>query len=125
MTSAETSISRRRRPCAAEVGKAWWLLCQASPSEGIASQARLREWSSLSKRLAAEEVAQRVDAVGDVVQHHHPDRRRPTAARSAPRVQVPPISEAEPERGEQAADGPDDEGRSIRVITGSAIRSGA
>ena len=31
ITSAEESISYLRSPCAAEVGKAWWLLCQDSP----------------------------------------------------------------------------------------------
>ena len=33
----------------AEVGKAWWLLCQASPKVGIAIRARLRDSSLVSK----------------------------------------------------------------------------
>ena len=49
ITSAEMSIWKRPRPWVAEVGKAWWLLCQASPRVGIAISARLREWSVVSK----------------------------------------------------------------------------
>src|SRR5258708_25821826 len=45
ITQAEGSSSRRRRPWPAEVGKAWWLLCHASPSDGSASQRRLRDSS--------------------------------------------------------------------------------
>src|SRR5262249_39800614 len=36
-------------PWTAEVGKAWWLLCQASPKVGSASHARLRDSSVVSK----------------------------------------------------------------------------
>ena len=50
MSIAEKSISHGRRPCRAEVGKAWWLLCHASPNESGASQARLRDSSSVGKR---------------------------------------------------------------------------
>ena len=49
MTSAETSSCQRPRPWTAEVGKAWWLLCQASPRVGIAIRARLRDSSVVSK----------------------------------------------------------------------------
>ena len=49
MTSAETSNWRLPRPCTAEDGKAWWLLCQASPSEGSASTQLLRLSSRTSK----------------------------------------------------------------------------
>ncbi len=48
MTSAETSTCQRPRPWTAEVGKAWWLLCQASPRVGIAISARLRDSSVVS-----------------------------------------------------------------------------
>ena len=48
MTQAEGSTWKRPRPWTAEVGKAWWLLCQASPKEKGASQARLRDSSSVS-----------------------------------------------------------------------------
>ena len=48
ITPAEMSISQRRRPCAAEVGNAWWLLCHASPNESGASHARLRDSSSVA-----------------------------------------------------------------------------
>ena len=43
MSQALGSSCRRPRPCRAEVGNAWWLLCQASPKAIGASQARLRE----------------------------------------------------------------------------------
>ncbi len=49
MTSAEMSSCQRPRPWVAEVGKAWWLLCQASPKVGIAISARLRDSSVVSK----------------------------------------------------------------------------
>src|SRR3984885_6473095 len=50
ITSADGSSSQRRSPCSAEVGNAWWLLCQASPRESGASQARLRDSSPVSNR---------------------------------------------------------------------------
>ena len=50
MTIADGSISHHLRPCAAERGKAWWLWCQLSPKDGIASQKTLVDWSSTSKR---------------------------------------------------------------------------
>src|ERR687887_883171 len=50
ITSPEGSSSHARRPCEAERGNAWWLWCQASPSDGSASQRTLVEWSSIGKR---------------------------------------------------------------------------
>ena len=50
MTPAEGSSCQRRRPWRYDVGNAWWLLCHASPQVGIASQARLRDSSWVSKR---------------------------------------------------------------------------
>jgi hypothetical protein len=50
ISHADGSSSRRPRPWAADRGKAWWLWCQASPSDGSASQKTLVEWSSTSKR---------------------------------------------------------------------------
>ena len=50
ITSQDGSTGQRLMPCEAEVGKAWWLLCHDSPSVKGASQSRLREWSSVSKR---------------------------------------------------------------------------
>src|SRR4029077_2005463 len=49
ITAADGSICLFFMPCTAEVGKAWWLLCQASPKVGIASQARFRDSSVVSK----------------------------------------------------------------------------
>ena len=43
MIAAEGSISHFFIPCTAERGKAWWLLCQASPNEGRDSQKTLVE----------------------------------------------------------------------------------
>ena len=48
------------------------------------------------KAPAAEEVTQRVDAVGHVVQHARCAPRPPTAAPRAPRPRVPPISTPRP-----------------------------
>ena len=50
ISQPDRSISYQRRPWKAERGKAWWLWCQDSPSEGRASQKTLVEWSSVSKR---------------------------------------------------------------------------
>ena len=50
MSIAERSTSHQRRPWRAERGKAWWLWCQASPSDGMASQSTFVDWSSMSKR---------------------------------------------------------------------------
>ena len=36
MKIQEMSICHQRRPCRAEVGKAWWLLCQPSPKRSDA-----------------------------------------------------------------------------------------
>src|SRR4051812_9298112 len=47
MTSIDGSTCRPS-PWPAAVGKAWWLLCQASPNEKGASQARLRDSSPVS-----------------------------------------------------------------------------
>ena len=44
------STSHQRRPWVAERGKAWWLWCQDSPSDGIASQNTLVDSSSVAKR---------------------------------------------------------------------------
>ena len=50
ISHADGSSCHQRSPCRAEVGKAWWLLCQASPKVGGASQARLRDSSPVAKR---------------------------------------------------------------------------
>ena len=42
------STWRRPRPCRAEVGNAWWLLCHASPKAIGASQPRLRDSSPVA-----------------------------------------------------------------------------
>ena len=50
MTSEEMSTSHGFSPWTAERGKAWWLWCQDSPSEGMASQKTLVDSSSTSNR---------------------------------------------------------------------------
>ena len=50
MTSAEGSNCQRPSPWRAEVGKAWWLLCQDSPKDSGASQNTLRDSSEVGKR---------------------------------------------------------------------------
>src|SRR5579872_84966 len=50
ITTADGSSSKRPRPCSADVGNAWWLLCHASPSDSGASHARLRDSSSVVNR---------------------------------------------------------------------------
>src|SRR5579884_1492307 len=44
------SISYHRRPCRADVGCAWWLLCQPSPKVNIATSQLLVERSFVAKR---------------------------------------------------------------------------
>jgi hypothetical protein len=48
MSIAEGSIWRRVMPWRAEVGNAWWLLCQASPKVSSDSHARFRDSSSVA-----------------------------------------------------------------------------
>ena len=50
MSAAEGSISYHFRPWRAERGNAWWLWCQASPSDGRASQNTFVDSSSTSNR---------------------------------------------------------------------------
>ena len=45
ITSHETSICQRRRPCRADDGNAWWLLCQPSPRTSTAISQLLRDSS--------------------------------------------------------------------------------
>ena len=98
ITSAEGSSSQRRRPCTAERGKAWWLWCQDSPSEGSASQKTLVELVVHVEAARAEEVADRVDAPGDVVDEEDPHQAAPEQAGERA-GQVPVSSEAERARG--------------------------
>src|SRR5262249_28553735 len=45
-----SASSHQRRPCEADVGKAWWLWCQDSPNESTDSHATLVDLSVVSKR---------------------------------------------------------------------------
>jgi hypothetical protein len=49
MTIHDGSTCQNLSPWRAEVGKAWWLLCQDSPKVRRESQARLRDSSPVSK----------------------------------------------------------------------------
>ena len=93
----------------AEVGKAWWLLCQASPRVGIAISARLRDWSVGLEVAVAEDVAERVDAVGEVVEDEDADEAAPEQAGEAAKSGAADHP-AEEEGKQQAADRPVDEG---------------
>src|ERR1700676_5269771 len=44
------STSYQRKPCRADCGAAWWLLCQPSPKVRIATQKLLVEESPVAKR---------------------------------------------------------------------------
>src|SRR5262245_28584677 len=50
ISSQEGSNSYHARPCRAEVGCAWWLLCQPSPKVKRATHQVLRESSRVAKR---------------------------------------------------------------------------
>ena len=50
MNMPPRSSSRRRSPWNADVGNAWWLLCQDSPKVESDSQATLLDWSLVTKR---------------------------------------------------------------------------
>src|ERR1044071_8291926 len=52
ISSQDGSNSYQARPCRAEVGCAWWLLCQPSPNEIMATHQLLRESSRVAKRRA-------------------------------------------------------------------------
>jgi hypothetical protein len=81
MTSADGSSCQRSRPWHAEVGKAWWLLCQ-DLAEG-----RQREPEHVARLVrraeppATEDVADRVDAERDVMQDEEPHRAAPQQPR--------------------------------------------
>ena len=108
------SSCQRPMPWTAEVGKAWWLLCQASPKVSSASHARLRDSSAGLVAAPAEDVAQRVDAVGDVVQDEHrtaPPHSRPVSPaascrRAGSRARSAARADDRPEE-ERAVDEPD------------------
>ena len=77
MIAPDGSSSQRRRPWTAERGKAWWLWCQASPSEASESHQTLVELVVGREPAAAVEVADRVDRPGDVVDEEDPHEAAP------------------------------------------------
>ena len=81
MTEADGSISYQRMPWAAEVGKAWWLLCHASPNGQQRQPRQVARLVAGVEAPAPEEVAQRVDAVGRRGAGRASAPRRPTAGR--------------------------------------------
>ena len=99
ISQPEGSSSYQRRPWKADCGKAWWLWCQASPSDGSASQKTFVDSSSVVEAPAAEEVADRVDAPGDVVHEEDPHEPRPQQrAQAAGDERAAAEREAEQER---------------------------
>ena len=95
MTMLEVSISYQRIPCAADVGKAWWLLCHASPKESSDSHARLRDSSPVSKRRRPKkwhsELIEKVTWCRTSNRTAPPHSRPVSAA-----VKVPPMSHPSP-----------------------------
>ena len=103
MTIALGSSARsyQRRPCAADVGNAWWLLCHASPKDSGASQSEVARLVAGVEAPPAEEVTQRVDRVRHVVQQHDPHRAAPQQAGQGG-LDRPAEREAEAERQREA-----------------------
>ena len=64
-------------PWNAEVGNAWWLLCQLSPNEIRLSSQTFRDSSAALEVPPAPEVADRVDRERHVVQQEDADRAAP------------------------------------------------
>ena len=91
ISQPEGSNSYQRRPWKAERGKAWWLWCQASPSDGQRQPEDVRRLVVGVEAAAAEEVADRVDAPGDVVHEEDPHEAAPQQRRAAPPPSEPPL----------------------------------
>ena len=108
----------------AERGNAWWLWCQDSPNDGSASQNTLRRLVVGREAPAAEEVADRVDRPGHVVQQEDAHQARPTAARSARRAAAAQGA-AQRRTGRAAASTTTAKGRWITRMPRSSKRSRA
>jgi len=133
MTPAETSSSHQRRPCAAAVGKAWWLLCHDSPIEGRAAGEVARLVVG-GEAPPAEEVTQRVDAVRDVVHEQQPHPAAPQQPGQAPTTlplmatprpkdaASPPIAQITKVRFDGGDDGVGDQvGRVARLVAALGV----
>ena len=101
MIAPDGSSSQRRRPWTAERGKAWWLWCQASPSESEREPPDVGRAVVGGEAAAAVEVADRVDRPGDVVDEEDPHQPAPEqpGERAGERAREQPAErEREPER---------------------------
>src|SRR6266852_4301685 len=89
------SISYHFKPCRAEVGCAWWLLCQPSPKVRSATHQLLRESSLVSNRRrphrCVAELTSHVECRPTVTRRQTPHNTigsPPKANRMAPRTTV-------------------------------------
>ena len=78
------SNSYQARPCRAEVGWAWWLLCQPSPKVISATHQLLRESSRVSNRRRAPHVRARSSPARWRAARKRRAGRRPTASCGRP-----------------------------------------
>ena len=118
------STSRRPRPWAADVGNAWWLLCQASPNVISDSQARLRDSSSVWNRLRPKKWQS--ELIENVAWCRTSRRTAPpqsTPVRAL--VRLPPISQPRRNGAMKPASAQPMNVRSTNATTGSLSRSGA
>jgi hypothetical protein len=124
MTHLEGSTSQRPRPCAAEVGNAWWLLWNASPIESGVSHSRLRDSSFVANFLRPKKWHS--ELIEYVTWWSTRTRTAPPHSMPVrPSRSVPP--NAQP-RKNGAARPPATQRTNLRstaLTTGSAIRSGA
>ena len=106
ITQAEGSISRRRRPCTAERGKAWWLWCQDSPKEISESHATFVLWSSSGKRRRPKKW--HTELMDQVTWWSRNARTRPPHTRPRTAPSTPPWA-SQPASGRQREGGQRDE----------------
>ena len=95
---APRSNCQRPRPWRAEVGKAWWLLCHASPKASGASQARLRDSSPVANGRRPKKWQSELMLKVDVVQDEHPHGAAPQQAGQPARERAAVSATPEAER---------------------------
>src|ERR1700727_2612117 len=76
------------RPWKADVGKAWWLWCQASPIDSGASQNTLRDSSSVSNRLRPKKW--QTELIDHVTWCRRKTRTKPPHSKAVSAAPIPP-----------------------------------